>query len=395
MSGDLVHGPPRSAGPAGSSGVLVPDDLVRMGGDGRPNGGGGAGPRPGAGRAPRQRVSRRPRQTTPTDAATFAACLFSSACLFWLVFARLTDGAGWMAFVACTYLGFLALFAVATNDRLGWLVTKDRLATIIVATAAVLLFIPLVWLVGYLVKAGLAALRPSFVLHDQEGVAAVEPATAGGGLHAVVGTSSMSVATMFNTPITFADGSGETTTTTAPETTTTTVPATTTTTTVPETTTTTVPETTTTTVGSTTTTVPETTTTTVPQTTTTTVGSTTTTVPETTTTTVPETTSTTVGSTTTTTVPETTTTTVPRTTSTTGGSTTSTTVPETTSTTAGPTTTGPTTTATTAPTTSTTRATTTTTRVTTTTRGGQNPITRFIRLLLWLLFRIGSPVGPH
>jgi phosphate transport system permease protein len=45
-----------------------------------------------------------------------------------------------------------------------------------------------VWLVGYIVVKGVQALRISFLVNDLSGVTATDPATAGGGAHAIVGT---------------------------------------------------------------------------------------------------------------------------------------------------------------------------------------------------------------
>ena len=50
------------------------------------------------------------------------------------------------------------------------------------------MLVPLVLLVGYIVVEGIRALRVGFFLHDQAGITPTEPATAGGGSHALVGT---------------------------------------------------------------------------------------------------------------------------------------------------------------------------------------------------------------
>ncbi len=134
------------------------------------------------------RVRRRPREFTPTDLATFAGCLVSAVCLCWLTSARLTDGLGPFGFVVCTYVAFVVLFGIVTADRLGRLVAVDRVITVIVTSAAVVLLIPLVWLIGYIVVRGASALRFNFFFEDQSGITPVLPATAGGGAHAIVGT---------------------------------------------------------------------------------------------------------------------------------------------------------------------------------------------------------------
>ena len=137
---------------------------------------------------PRQRVSRRPVELTAADLATAAGCLASALAVSWLVFARLTEGAGWFAALIVTYAIFLLLFGLVTTDRMGWLVAQDRLATVVVASGAVALLVPLLWLVGYVVAKGAPTLRPSFFFDDQRGITDDMPATEGGGSHAIVGT---------------------------------------------------------------------------------------------------------------------------------------------------------------------------------------------------------------
>ena len=117
-----------------------------------------------------------------------AASAVSSVSLCWLVFAVLTDGVGWLLFWIVAYFVFLAIYFVASYDRVGWLGAVDRVVTVAVSSAMVIVLIPLAWLVTYIVIKGLPALRPSFFFHDQRGVTPTMPATAGGGLHAIVGT---------------------------------------------------------------------------------------------------------------------------------------------------------------------------------------------------------------
>ncbi len=119
---------------------------------------------------------------------TTLGCLASSLSLCWLVFARLTNGVGWFGFGLCVFVGFLVLLFIATADQLGRTAATDRVATAVVVTGAVVLLIPLVWILGYVIVKGLAALRETFFFEDQRGITPILPATAGGGAHAIVGT---------------------------------------------------------------------------------------------------------------------------------------------------------------------------------------------------------------
>ncbi|HEY2563494.1 MAG TPA: phosphate ABC transporter permease PstA, partial [Acidimicrobiales bacterium] len=134
------------------------------------------------------RSPRRPQNLAPMDLATAAAAAVSSICLCWLIFSVLTDGIGWFGFWLVAYVLFLAIFYLATYDRLGRLVATDRTMAVVVTTVMVIVLIPLIWLVSYIVIKGVPALRLGFFAHTQRGIAPSMPATAGGGLHAIIGT---------------------------------------------------------------------------------------------------------------------------------------------------------------------------------------------------------------
>ena len=143
----------------------------------------------GSGTSPvRERRPRRPRELTSTDVATILGSLVSSVCVCWLVFGVLTSGIGWLGFGLCAFAGFLALLWVATEDRLGATAATDRVVTAIIITSAVVILVPLVWLIIFVVVKGLPALRPNFFVEDQRGITPIMPSTAGGGAHAIVGT---------------------------------------------------------------------------------------------------------------------------------------------------------------------------------------------------------------
>jgi len=141
---------------------------------------------PTAGPAPPAR--RRPREFTAVDYGTIGGSALSALTLTWLIFARLTDGVGWLGFLVVAYVAFLVLFGLVTADRIGVLAAKDRLATVTITSGAMLLLAPLLWLVGYVLVKGLPGLRPSFFTHDMRGVTPTMPASAGGGLHAIIGS---------------------------------------------------------------------------------------------------------------------------------------------------------------------------------------------------------------
>lgn len=136
----------------------------------------------------RRHQPRRPREFTGSDVWSLLGSVVSAVCLNWLVFFRFTAGVGWFGFLLCSYITFLAIFAIVTTDRLGRLVAVDRIWTVIVVSAGIVVMVPLVLLIVYITVQGLKALRLNFFVEDQTGITPILPATSGGAAHAVVGT---------------------------------------------------------------------------------------------------------------------------------------------------------------------------------------------------------------
>ena len=148
------------------------------------------------------RRPRRPRELTGTDVVTALACFASALSLSWLFFTRLTGGIGWFGFGLATYALFLALLYFVTADRFGSMVAMDRVVTAIVFSVALVLFIPLVLIIGFIIDKGAPALRVGFFFHDQAGITPEMASTAGGGSHAIVGTlEEVGLALLFSLPL--------------------------------------------------------------------------------------------------------------------------------------------------------------------------------------------------
>lgn len=146
--------------------------------------------------APPAAASGAPRPPAPRNLSTFgraelamfAGCAVSAYFVTWLIFDRLTDGTGWLGFLVAWYAFFLGIVYVVTRETLGRLGAADRVAGIVIRSGLLALVVPLGWLLAYVAVKGLPALRPGFFLHDQSGIRPEMPATAGGGLHSIVGT---------------------------------------------------------------------------------------------------------------------------------------------------------------------------------------------------------------
>lgn len=151
---------------------------------------------------PRRRTPRRPAKLMPFDVVLALVSAVSSISLCWLVFSVLTDGIGWFGFWLVAYLVFLGIFYIVTYDRMGRLAAVDRLFTVAMWSAMIVVLVPLVWLIVYILAKGLPALSLGFFTHTQKGITPTQPATAGGGLHAIVGTiEQVGIALLISLPL--------------------------------------------------------------------------------------------------------------------------------------------------------------------------------------------------
>ncbi|GLZ05259.1 phosphate transport system permease protein PstA [Actinomadura sp. NBRC 104412] len=161
----------------------------------RPGSAGAAG---GAGRPPRRRMS----GLTRGELAVLGGCGLSSFLFVWLILARLTDGIGRLGWLVAWYAVFLAMVYVVTWDTLGRKAAADRVAATIIRTGILTLILPLGFLLVYVLVEGLPALRPGFFTDDLSGVTPEMPASAGGGLHAIVGTlEQLTLALLWTVPL--------------------------------------------------------------------------------------------------------------------------------------------------------------------------------------------------
>ncbi len=145
---------------------------------------------------------RRVASTTPQDRAITLGCAINAFLLVWLVAARLTDGMGWLGFGLIWYVTFLAFVYLTAREQDGPVAAADKVAQTLIGSATAVMVVPFAWLVGYVVVKGFPALRPGFFTHDQGAVSPTDPATAGGGSHAIVGSlQQVALALTFTLPL--------------------------------------------------------------------------------------------------------------------------------------------------------------------------------------------------
>ena len=146
----------------------------------------------------------RPRRVPASTVIEMSGSAVAAVALVWLCFsvAGITCPLG---FGVCAVTAFLLIYAIVCWLQYGVLQMKDRLATVVVWTLALLAFIPLVAVILYVIFKGASvvfAQFPHFFTADMTGLTAISPVTAVGAGAAIVGTiEQVGLATLFTVPL--------------------------------------------------------------------------------------------------------------------------------------------------------------------------------------------------
>lgn len=130
----------------------------------------------------------RPRALRPLDVGLFAGSVLAGGALAWLVFFRLTPMGGGLGFVLGWWVASLFVYRTVVHRHLGRQAATDRVMAVVVGSAAVGLFVPLVLILFFVLQKGITALNWGFFTETLEFTGPLSPADEGGALHAIVGT---------------------------------------------------------------------------------------------------------------------------------------------------------------------------------------------------------------
>ena len=130
---------------------------------------------------------RRPRMIGRSELTQFALPLAFSLLATLLLF-TITPLSGGLGFVIVAYVVFLVAFFLYTRQAIGAKAGADRVVTVAISSAAFLVIGALLSIVIFVVGKGIAHLNTNFVTKTLEGLGPDQPQSAGGALHALVGT---------------------------------------------------------------------------------------------------------------------------------------------------------------------------------------------------------------
>lgn len=134
-------------------------------------------------------VRRSPGHLTMTDYGVFGGCGAAALALAWVLTSQVLPVSSPAATVGLAYVFFLGFVWWITLDLYGPLASKDRLAAVVIGSAAVAVIAVLGYVIVSIVVKGIGALRWNFFTQTQEFAAAEDPLSKGGAAHAIVGSA--------------------------------------------------------------------------------------------------------------------------------------------------------------------------------------------------------------
>ncbi|MET9911790.1 phosphate ABC transporter permease PstA [Streptomyces sp. NPDC006476] len=120
---------------------------------------------------------------------SLAGAAISGLCVAVLLFGEVAPFSGALGFTVTAYAAFLAVYAVLTGLDEDRQAVRDRVMTVVLWTASVLLFAALALVVGFTAWRGREALpHGNFFTQDMQAAGPLDPLTNGGIAHAMLGT---------------------------------------------------------------------------------------------------------------------------------------------------------------------------------------------------------------
>ncbi|MFF4043921.1 phosphate ABC transporter permease PstA [Streptomyces sp. NPDC001816] len=137
-------------------------------------------------------VPRRIGGPTRSGVLSLTGAAASGLCTALLLFGQLAPFSGALGFTVTAYLAFLLIYAVLTGLEENGQAVRDRVMTVVLWSAATLLFVALALVVGFTAWRGREALpHANFFTQDMQAAGPLDPLTNGGIAHAMLGTLTM------------------------------------------------------------------------------------------------------------------------------------------------------------------------------------------------------------
>lgn len=139
--------------------------------------------------APPPEVRRPTSGRRPGDVTVLLGAAAAAVCLTAVLFTRIAPFSGVFGFVVVSYLLFLGVYALLLSIQDNGLGVRDRMASVVVHSLALIALLALVFIVAFTFWRGRDALAHlNFFTSDMRRAGPLDPLTAGGILHGAVGT---------------------------------------------------------------------------------------------------------------------------------------------------------------------------------------------------------------
>lgn len=160
-------------------------------------------PPPAAALAPAPEPVRiRPRTFHGSDYGVLFGCALSALSLMWVAYYRVLPLTGPVGYVLLSYVVFITTYYSVVRQMHGRVLAFDRFMTVVIATGALALFVPLLLIITYVFTKGVKALTFAFFTETLEFVGPLDPLSKGGAAHAIVGTlEQVAVAVVISVPL--------------------------------------------------------------------------------------------------------------------------------------------------------------------------------------------------
>jgi phosphate transport system permease protein len=144
----------------------------------------------------------RPRSFHRGDALVLGAAATSSLALVWLVYSQVLGLSGVAGFVIWWYAAFLLTYGLAVRELRGALLARDAVMTVVIASAAAGMLVPLLMIIVFVISQGVGVITPHFFVQTSEECGQLQGFTCGGISPAIIGTvEQIALATLIAVPL--------------------------------------------------------------------------------------------------------------------------------------------------------------------------------------------------
>jgi phosphate transport system permease protein len=130
----------------------------------------------------------RPRSFHRGDIVVLGGAAASSFALVWLVYTEVLGLQGVFGFAAWWYASFLVTYGLAVRELRGWLLAKDAVMTVVIASASLAMLVPLLMIISYVLYQGVHLIAIHFFVSSAASCGPLDPTSCGGVGHAIIGT---------------------------------------------------------------------------------------------------------------------------------------------------------------------------------------------------------------